>query len=393
MIGRDRDLRLDLFRGLALIIIYIDHVGDLAREAGVSLGLRLTTLRDVGWSDASEIFVFVSGYAVGMSYARRLRREGFASCVGQATRRVGQLHAANLLALGLVLVAMSFLAAPGDLLTRYTGIGSFVEHPVQGLLAAAALYVQPYGFDILPLYVALILAAPWALRAAQRRPRATLAASLALYGVVQLAPGLNFPEAYREAGWSFNPLAWQLLFCVALVSGARREAGAVAGKPRLAFVVAAALGLVASFLVVRGHWPAATQRLGAIIGGDSPWLNKSSLGALRLAHFAALAYFVGVGIPVLRRVAALRVMGPIVRCGQQSLWVFGAGLVLTYVHAALLAGAEIEGVFPLVLASGVALHLAVAYAVERAKRWLAARPELVSSIWLLFPLHKRRKLV
>ena len=47
-----RDLRLDLFRGLALWFIFIDHVPDNI--------VSWLTVRNYGFSDATEIFVYIS---------------------------------------------------------------------------------------------------------------------------------------------------------------------------------------------------------------------------------------------------------------------------------------------------------------------------------------------
>jgi len=49
-----RDLRLDLFRGLALWLIFLDHVPNNI--------LAWFTIRNYGFSDATEIFIFISGY-------------------------------------------------------------------------------------------------------------------------------------------------------------------------------------------------------------------------------------------------------------------------------------------------------------------------------------------
>src|SRR3982074_2327085 len=51
--GDHRDLRVDTCRGLALWFIFIDHIPDNA--------LTWLTLRNYGFSDTAEVFVFVSG--------------------------------------------------------------------------------------------------------------------------------------------------------------------------------------------------------------------------------------------------------------------------------------------------------------------------------------------
>src|SRR5216110_3373581 len=64
-----RELRLDLFRGLALWLIFIDHVSpDL---------LTWFTIRSYGFSDAAEIFIFISGYTSAFVYGRSLLESGF----------------------------------------------------------------------------------------------------------------------------------------------------------------------------------------------------------------------------------------------------------------------------------------------------------------------------
>ena len=45
-----RDVRLDLFRGLSLFFIFIDHIPNNV--------LSYVTLRSIGFSDAAEVFVF-----------------------------------------------------------------------------------------------------------------------------------------------------------------------------------------------------------------------------------------------------------------------------------------------------------------------------------------------
>ena len=50
----ERDLRLDFFRGIALFSIFIDHVDS-------NSPLAQFTLQSVGFSDAAEVFILISG--------------------------------------------------------------------------------------------------------------------------------------------------------------------------------------------------------------------------------------------------------------------------------------------------------------------------------------------
>jgi hypothetical protein len=83
-----RDFRLDFFRGLALIFIFIDHIpGNAVADY---------TVRNFGFSDASEIFIFISGYAAGLVYMRATWREGIIFASARVLRRVWQLYVAHL---------------------------------------------------------------------------------------------------------------------------------------------------------------------------------------------------------------------------------------------------------------------------------------------------------
>ena len=63
-----RDLRLDFFRGVALILIFIDHVPENV--------LSWFTLQAVGFYDAAEVFIFISGFTAALVYGRRLAAKG-----------------------------------------------------------------------------------------------------------------------------------------------------------------------------------------------------------------------------------------------------------------------------------------------------------------------------
>src|SRR2546430_15968017 len=75
----ERELRLDLFRGLALWLIFIDHLPP-------SL-LTWLTIRNYGFSDATEIFIFNSGYTAALAYGRAMEQVGFVVATARILRR------------------------------------------------------------------------------------------------------------------------------------------------------------------------------------------------------------------------------------------------------------------------------------------------------------------
>jgi len=78
-----RDLRLDLFRGLALWFIFLDQIPNNI--------VSLITVRNYGFSDAREIFIFISGYTAAFVYGRVMRNRGFVLASASILRRSGQI--------------------------------------------------------------------------------------------------------------------------------------------------------------------------------------------------------------------------------------------------------------------------------------------------------------
>src|ERR1043165_9288551 len=83
----ERELRLDLFRGLALWLIFIDHLPP-------SL-ITWFTIRNYGFSDATEIFIFISGYTAAFVYGRALLDSGFVVATARILRRAWQIYVAH----------------------------------------------------------------------------------------------------------------------------------------------------------------------------------------------------------------------------------------------------------------------------------------------------------
>src|SRR5437588_8027720 len=100
-----RDLRLDACRGLALWFIFIDHIPDNI--------LAWFTLRNYGFSDTTEVFVFVSGYTCMIAYGGALREQGWLTTVTRALRRGWEIYVAFLLLL-IAYLALIWAVADGS---------------------------------------------------------------------------------------------------------------------------------------------------------------------------------------------------------------------------------------------------------------------------------------
>src|SRR6185369_212519 len=83
-----RDLRLDLFRGLALWLLYLDHIP--------SNMVSWVTISNYGFSDATEIFVFISGYTAAYVYGREMNNRGFIVASARILKRAWQVYVAHI---------------------------------------------------------------------------------------------------------------------------------------------------------------------------------------------------------------------------------------------------------------------------------------------------------
>ena len=200
----ERDLRLDLFRGLALWLIFLDHIP--------SNIVNWLTIRNYGFSDAAEIFVFISGYTAAFVYGRAMHERGFIVAGARIYKRVWQVYVAHVFIFVIFMAEIAYLTASLDnpLYSEEMRAFDFLQQPGVALIQALLLKFQPNFMDVLPLYIVLLLALPFMLWLLLRRPLVVLALSVTLYAAVQYF-SLNLP-AYPTGTWFFNPLAWQLIF-------------------------------------------------------------------------------------------------------------------------------------------------------------------------------------
>ena len=150
----ERDLRLDFFRGLGLWMIFLDHIPDDV--------VSWLTLRNYGFSDAAEFFVFISGYLAGFIYAPIVKSGNWLAATKRLLVRAWQLYIAHIL-LFLVFTAQIARAArrfDNPMYKDEFNVANFLAHPDELIWQALTLRYKPVDLDVLPLYIALIIAAP-----------------------------------------------------------------------------------------------------------------------------------------------------------------------------------------------------------------------------------------
>src|SRR5258708_29629880 len=143
------DHRIDFLRGVALLIIFIDHIPENL--------LALATPRNFGFSDGSEWFIFLSGYSGALAFTVRRARTGTVLAAAEMIRRAWTLYVAHIFVFVLYTAQVSFTAASlnNPLYFDELNMGAFLQEPHVAVLQALLLRFQPPFLDILPAYIVL----------------------------------------------------------------------------------------------------------------------------------------------------------------------------------------------------------------------------------------------
>jgi hypothetical protein len=201
-----------------------------------------------------------------------------------------------------------------------------------------------------------------------REPDMTMAGSFGLYLAARQF-GWNLPS-FPDGSWYFNPFCWQVLFILGAwcaLGGARRIRASFRSPLAVGFGIAYLL--FALVIAMAGRFPALEQILPAWLPDAFLPVDKTNLAPYRLLHFIVVALFAtrligkdraGLNRPILR---------PLIICGEQSIAVFCAGVLLSFAgHFVLLTGSGslIEQI--LVSVAGIAIMTVVAAYIAWSKR-------------------------
>jgi hypothetical protein len=357
-----RDHRIDFLRGLALASIFINHVpGNMWEKV---------THKNFGFSDAAEIFVLLAGYASAFAYFSRFERGERWQAVKRAWRRAGVLYVSHIvttmLAIALFCIAAITLAEPAylDDSLIFLNLKPFLADPATAIIGLVMLGHQLGYFNILSMYMVILLMLPALFWLAARSLRLVLLFSLVLW-LLAGAFSINMPNYPLAGGWFFNPFAWQLLFVIGLVLGIRSRRREPLSLPGPVLVLAALYCFVAALWVNLELWswqPA--------IPRDWWWahhfyyFDKTYLSIPRLLHVLALATVV----MLLPWGSWLHRIGPsnaLTAMGRHSLPVFCCGSLLAMAGAILRQ--ELGGGFAvdtILVATGLALLSSLAKALN-----------------------------
>jgi hypothetical protein len=359
---KGRDLRLDLFRGIANWAIFLDHIPDNV--------VNWITTRNYGFSDAADLFVFISGYTASFVYAKMMLERGFIVGATRLFKRVWQLYVAHVILFVIYIAAIGYVAQrynDPDIINEFN-VAGLVDNPIQTLTQGLLLKFKPLNLDVLPLYIVLMGFFPPVLWMMLRKPDLTMLASLALYFAARQF-GWNL-AAYPSGTWYFNPYTWQLLFVFGAwfaLGGAVESRSVIKSKVLLYFGLAYLL--FSLVMTMAGRFPDYGHMMPEWLFDAFNPNDKTNLAPYRVLHFVIIAFFVTRFVSKEWPGLQWKIFEPIIKCGQQSLAVFCVGVFLSFVgHFELMmsSGSLLAQIF--VSTAGIALMTGVAYYISWSKK-------------------------
>ena len=363
--ARDGDLRLRLLLGIAAWFLFLDHVPHNA--------VSLLTLRNFGFSGATDLFVFVGGYIAAILYGRMMLERGFVVTATRVFKRLWQLYAAYVVLFVIYIDLIGYVArkSAAPAIIGEFNVTGIVDHTIRTLIYGLLLQAKPLNLDVLQLLIVLMAFFPIVLFGMMRRPNLTLAGSFGLYLAAR-----HFDwnlSSFPDGRWYFNPFCWQVLFVLGAwfaLSGAKQMRTIRSLQNFSILRIAAVLYLLFALVVtLAGKLPSFAafvppSVLDAFLPND-----KENLALYRVLHLLALAVLFTYLVPRNWRGFQWQALQPVIKCGQEWLAVFCAGVFLSFAgHLVLITGPDSLAMQVLVSLAGISIMVGVAYYVSWSKR-------------------------
>lgn len=240
---------IDFWRGVALLMIFVNHI------PGNAIGQL--TLRNYAVSDAAELFVFLAGWSLSYATGGPFQPEPWLRTLLRLLSRAIQIYRAQLV---ITMLALAFLASVAlvfedPLFLEWHNAASIFYDPVRAIIGTVLLTHQLGYFNILPLYVVLLLFAPFVIGLARWRMWSALAISVLIYAfaLVTWAIPPNWPAEER---WYFNPLSWQILLVLGFLSAELSRSSTAFNQLIARLVPLAWVALaIGAFITLNQIWP------------------------------------------------------------------------------------------------------------------------------------------
>lgn len=320
-----RLITLDMLRGYALLSIMVNHMP-------LSV-LRSVTLPNFSIFDASELFVLLSGFLVGMVWRSVEAKEGRPAARRRFARRSFEVWRAMVMG-ALVMAALSAaLWASGR---PHTAIWNqyaiwIVENPLFYLAGVGSMWLQPNIIDVLAVYVVLIASSIAVVPLMMRWPLLVAIGSVVMWW---FAPQLNalIPTFGNRNGFLFNPFGWQMLFFTGTAMGLFRQQVMPRLLPYRHILTAIALGMFVfgCTIVIAARIGEPALALRAAMKTLYGEVDKWNLDGTRYLAIVAAAWLVAV--PLARPMewfSASRLGVAFQQIGRGGLWSFAICVLLS----------------------------------------------------------------
>lgn len=346
---RVRDPRLDFYRGIAMLIIFTSHTP--GNFWGDWIPGRF------GFSDATEIFVFCSGMASAIAFGGSYDRRGWLLGTARVLFRCWQVYWAHIclfFALAFMLIGLDSFGFEKNYVNSLN-LQVFFNDAKDHLFGLLTMTYVPNYFDILPMYIMILLMMPLIMGLATVHVGLVFAFCIIVWfmgqtrimvnlGVEQFA--ISLPASLNsDRPWFFNPFAWQLVF----FTGFALVRGWIPRPPVNTFLIVLASAVVLGMMTLSHvamrewgfNWAADWRR------ANPELVTKTDFGLARYTHFLALAYLayavagdggkrlIVTGQTLWAKFAKLMVT-LLTKVGQQSLAVFIVSMMLSIFVGAIL---------------------------------------------------------
>lgn len=261
-----RSIEIDFLRGLALIFIMLDHMP-------ISI-LSVFTIQHYSLFDATELFVFLSGYCVALAYNKISLKQNAYMAKKRFLKRSVELYGAFLITV-FAMLTIGFICLKFNLDTnvvKATEIQAFLDNPIHYIFNVFILLKQPYFSSILPMYIVFCASSVFIIPLLERFPITTLLLSFLLW--------LKSTTILPHTNWSFNPFAWQFIFVIGLFCYFYPFMNYLSNRFKLAlFIVSIFIMIYCGGYKIINHYQ--------FVGVD-----KLNLATIRLISFFSMAWFV-----------------------------------------------------------------------------------------------------
>ncbi len=312
---------IDFWRGYALVSIFVNHIPGNFFERFQYRNLTL--------SDSAELFVFLAGWAMRLSIENPKKPMSNSAVVFRLWGRAFTIYVAQtfITEIAIFILAAASVALDAPFLLDWHNVGAVFHQPVEAHIGLVLLTYQLGYFNILPLYVVLMVVAPVIALLYRAVPSLVLPLSLGLY-VLTLSLGWNIPSWPLEGTWFFSPSAWQLIYVLGfLIAGRSTDLGAFARR-HLRVLQLIALPIIGVGMVIAStrfypDWITLPRLNLFFIVYDKTFLSPDRLISLLalVALGGGIFYYINAWLPGLTAFLSM--------LGRNGLHVFCAGSLLS----------------------------------------------------------------